>query len=62
VDLGAGAIGDVIVAVNGKPVRRLADLTDVLEQTKLDATVDLTVVRDGSRRQVSVGVVDISRS
>ena len=30
VDPNAGAIGDVIVEVNGKPVRRLADLTDHL--------------------------------
>jgi len=31
VDLNSGILGDVIVGANGKPVRRLADLTDQLE-------------------------------
>ena len=31
VDLNSGTLGDVIVGANGKPVRRLADLTDQLE-------------------------------
>ena len=30
VDLNSGILGDVIVGANGKPVRRLADLTDQL--------------------------------
>jgi 2-alkenal reductase len=62
VDLNAGAIGDVIVEANGKPVRRLSDLTDVLERIKVDSSVTLVVMRDGSRRNVSVNVVDVSRS
>lgn len=62
VDLGTGTIGDVIVEVNGQRVHRLADLTDVLEKTKLNESVELTVLRDGSRRSVTVGVEDISRS
>jgi 2-alkenal reductase len=62
VDLNAGAVGDVIVEANGKPVRRLSDLTDILEQIKVDGSVALTVVRDGARRNVSVNVVDVSRS
>jgi 2-alkenal reductase len=60
--LNAGAIGDVIVEANGKPVRRLSDLTDVLERIKVDGSVALTVLRDGARRNVSVNVVDVSRS
>ena len=32
VDSSTGTLGDVIVRVNGKPVRRLADLTEQLEQ------------------------------
>jgi S1-C subfamily serine protease len=62
VDLARGAIGDVIVEVNGKPVRRLADLTDVLEKTKPGETVTLQVVSGSGRRNVSVGVIDVSRS
>lgn len=61
VDLAANAIGDVIVQANGKPVRRLSDLTDVLEKIKVGGTVALEVVRGSGRRNVSVNVVDISR-
>jgi 2-alkenal reductase len=61
VDLNSGVIGDVIVGVNGKAVRRLADLTDQLASTKPNDTVTLTVLRDGARRSVEVSVVDISR-
>ncbi len=60
VDLRIGALGDVIVEADGKPVQRLADLTDVLEKTKIGSAIDLTVLRDGARRKVSVGVVDIA--
>jgi 2-alkenal reductase len=60
VDLATGTIGDVIVEANGNRVRRLSDLTDVLEKTKINDTVSLTVLRDGSRRTISVGVVDIA--
>ena len=62
VDLARGAVGDVIVEANGKPVRRLADLTDVLEKTKPGETVTLQVVSGSGRRTVPVNVVDISRS
>jgi S1-C subfamily serine protease len=63
VDLAAGSIGDVIVEANGKQVRRLADLTDILEKTKPGDTVTLEVARGGGgRRSVSVGIVDVSRS
>ncbi|WP_424630195.1 S1C family serine protease [Bradyrhizobium sp. SYSU BS000235] len=60
VDLRAGTLGDVIVEAAGKPVQRLADLTDQLEKTKVGSTIDLVVTRDGRRRSVSVGVVDIA--
>jgi 2-alkenal reductase len=60
VDLRAGTLGDVIVEAAGKPVQRLADLTDQLEKTKIGSTIDLVVTRDGRHRNVSVGVVDIA--
>jgi S1-C subfamily serine protease len=50
------------VGANGKTVRRLADLTDQLATAKPNGTVTLSILRDGSRRNVEVGVVDISRS
>ena len=61
VDPNAGTVGDVIVAVEGQPVRRLSDLTDVLERTKVPGKVQLTVERSGSQRTISVDVVDIGR-
>jgi S1-C subfamily serine protease len=59
VDLASRAIGDIIVGAQGKQVRRLADLTDILEHLKPPATVELTVQRGSERRTVTVDVVDI---
>jgi 2-alkenal reductase len=59
VDLAAGRLGDVIVGIQGRPVKRLADLTEVLEGLKLPGSVDLTVQRDSARRSVTVDVVDL---
>jgi 2-alkenal reductase len=56
-----GDIGDVIVAANGKPVAKIADLAAELESAGIGGRVPLTVLRDGSRRQVEVAVQDISR-
>jgi S1-C subfamily serine protease len=53
------ALGDVIVGVNGKPVRRLADLTDELERVGVGNKVTLSVKRDGQERSVEVAVMDI---
>jgi S1-C subfamily serine protease len=53
------ALGDVIVGVNGKPVRRLADLTDELERVGVGNKVTLSVKRDGQERPVEVAVMDI---
>jgi S1-C subfamily serine protease len=61
IDAAAGAIGDVIVAVDRKPVRRLSDLTDALEVIKLPGKVQLTVERGGSRRTISLAVVDMNQ-
>jgi len=61
-NLQTGELGDVIVAVNGKPVRRLADLTELLEQAGVGSTVQLTVNRGGSRTNISVQVADIGNA
>jgi 2-alkenal reductase len=61
-NLQAGQLGDVIVAVNGKPVRRLAELTELLEQAGVGATVQLEIMRGGSRVTVPVQVADIGLS
>ena len=62
VNLQAGSVGDVIVQVNGKPVRRLSDLTDVIEEIGVGKTVEITALRDGQTRKVKTDITDISRS
>src|SRR6266480_4473355 len=56
VDVNAGRLGDVIVAVDGKPVRRLPDLTDELERVGVGKKVTLQVKRDGQNTNVDVEV------
>jgi 2-alkenal reductase len=58
----SGALGDVIVAANGTPVRRLADLSDQLDQAGIGNTIDLSVQRQGTTRTVRLQVADISRT
>jgi 2-alkenal reductase len=62
VNLSSGALGDVITEADGKPVRRLSDLTDLLEQVGAGRAVRLTVKRGPDTRDVNVDVVDIDRS
>jgi 2-alkenal reductase len=62
VNLQAGSVGDVIVEVNGKPVRRLSDLTEVIEEIGVGKTVEITALRDGQTRKVKTDIADISRS
>jgi S1-C subfamily serine protease len=47
------------VAVNGKRVRSLDDMTHIFEQLGVGATVELTVVRRGERRTVKVPLVAV---
>jgi S1-C subfamily serine protease len=55
-------LGDVIVAVSGKPVRRLAELLDAFEEAGgVGATVPLTLLNDGRRRDVEVELIEINR-
>jgi S1-C subfamily serine protease len=57
-----GAIGDVIVAANGKPVRQLADLTNEIEQVGVGKPIALTLNRGGSRTSATVEITDIGAS
>ena len=54
-----GHIGDVVVAANGRPVHRLSDLNDQLEQAGIGNEVDLSIERKGSKRLVSLKVTDL---
>ena len=47
IDPGSNRLGDVIVGVNGKPVQRLADLTQELERVGVGQRVALTIKRNG---------------
>jgi S1-C subfamily serine protease len=61
VDFPTGALGDVITEVNGKPVRRLSDLTDEIEQIGAGRSAKLTVKRGSQSRSLDVEIVDIGR-
>src|SRR5262249_41847060 len=54
-----GALGDVIVGANERQVRRLADLTDEIEQVGVGKNVNLTLNRGGRQTSVTVDVADI---
>jgi 2-alkenal reductase len=62
VDPRTGDIGDVIVGVNGKPVRRLSDLTAEIERAGVGQSVELTVERDGRPTTVRLDVADVGRA
>jgi len=59
VDPSTGMLGDVIVGVNDKPVRRLSDLIDEIERTGVGHTLRLSINRGGEIHTVEVGVVDV---
>ena len=61
VDRATGEIGDVITAVDGKPVQRLADLADELERVGVGGTVTLTLRRDSREVAVKIAVVDVGQ-
>jgi 2-alkenal reductase len=54
-----GGDGDIIVAVEGRKVRRLADLTRALEGKRIGERVTLDVIRAGAPLQLRVEVADI---
>ncbi len=56
-----GEIGDVIVEVDGRPVRRLSDLTAALERAGVGKPVELTVERGGRTTTVQVDVADLGQ-
>ena len=60
-DPSTGKPGDIIVAVDGKPVRGLPDLIQELERVGVGKRVTLTVQRDGRQVPVEVDVMDIGR-
>jgi 2-alkenal reductase len=56
-----GKLGDIIVAVNGKPVDTVSTFVVELDKAGIGSTVDLTVVRDEKKRHVKVEVIDLAQ-
>ena len=56
-----GRPGDVIVGVNGKPVRRLGDFIQELERVGVGKRVTLAIKREGRDMSVDVDVIDVGR-
>ncbi|MFV3387370.1 DegQ family serine endoprotease [Pseudomonas sp. NY15364] len=55
-DKGGLLVGDVILSLNGKPIIMSADLPHLVGGLKPDEKAELDVVRDGSRKKLSVTV------
>lgn len=53
-----GALGDIIVSVESKSVRRLAELTEALENAGVGKTVAIGIIRDGRSLTLRVRVGD----
>lgn len=54
-----GVLGDVIVQADGRPIRRLADLTNALDRIGVGGHIALTVRRGNGTVQVTVPIEDI---
>jgi 2-alkenal reductase len=53
-------LGDIIVAVDGKPVKRVDEFIRILQTYDIGQTVILSVKQGDRIRDVSVGIMDIS--
>lgn len=62
VDFNSGALGDVIVQADGKPVHRLSDLTDQIEQVGAGKSIRISLKRGAQTRDITIDIVDIGRS
>jgi S1-C subfamily serine protease len=49
-----GYVGDVIVAIDGQPVRQRSDIDKILSKAKVGDTATVTIVRDGERVDVEL--------
>jgi len=53
--------GDVVVAINGKPIHDGNQLTGVVTSTTVGNTLDITVVRESKRQNIKVQVADLAQ-
>ena len=61
VDQQSRNLGDMIIAVNGRPIESLPNLAAELDRVGINNLAELTVVRDGKERRVKVRVIDLGR-
>lgn len=54
-------LGDIIIGINGKPVRNYDDYYNLLEKTNLGETVRVEFMRKNKRHRVNMQTVDVSR-
>lgn len=59
IDPRTGALGDIIVAANGRQVHRLSDLTDEVAKTGIGHAVDLNVMRGDTTASMRAEITDI---
>ncbi len=57
----SGEVGDVIVAVNGRPVEAMGTFAAELDRAGIGSVAELTVLREGKEKKVRVKVVDVQR-
>jgi 2-alkenal reductase len=55
----SSAVGDIIVAANGRPVHRLSDLVDEIKKAGIGKTVHLNVMRGDSTASMRAKIVDV---
>jgi S1-C subfamily serine protease len=53
-------LGDVILAVNGHPIKDYDDLYNILAELKVGETVTLTILRDNKKIKVKIKTIDIA--
>lgn len=56
-----GEMGDVITAVNGRPVETLSTFVAELDRVGIGNTAELTIVRDEKERKEKIKVIDTNR-
>jgi len=53
-------LGDIITEINTKPVRSYDDVRNVLDQYRVGDRVDITIIREGQKRIISVELTAIN--
>jgi len=54
--------GDIIVSYQGKPVKKVGDFRNQVSLTSPGSSEQLTIIRDGERRNVSVTIGTLSKA